>query len=147
MFVWRPGLRWLLASAGGRGLLAASDDLLAEKRTGKQVLNLREDDRALLCIPAEGDHVAVVGGARNLLVFPLAEVPEVSRGSGVALQKYVKGKGGKLADAKVFRIEEGLTWPFGDKIRTERNLTGWLGARGQVGKSPPTGFPRSGRFS
>ena len=144
LFVWRPGLRWLVASAGGRGLLVASDDLLAEKRTGKQVLNLREGDRALLCTPAEGDHVAVVGGARKLLVFPLAEVPEVSRGSGVALQKY---SGGSLADAKVFRLEDGLTWRLGDKLRTQRDFQGWLGARGQVGKLPPNGLQRSGRFS
>ena len=144
LFVWRPGLRWLVASAQGRGLVAASDDLVAEKRTGKQVLNLKAGDAARLCVPAEGDHVAVIGTSRKLLVFPLSEVPEVARGSGVALQKY---RDGGLADAKVFRMQDGLTWRLGEKTRTETALEGWLGGRNQAGKIPPAGFPRSGRFS
>ena len=85
-----------------------------------------------------------MGGARKLLVFPLSEVPEMPRGSGVALQKY---SGGSLADAKVFRLEDGLTWRLGDKLRTQRDFQGWLGARGQVGKQPPNGLQKSGRFS
>ena len=144
LFVWQDGRRYLLASDAGRGFLVASADLLAEKRTGKQVLNLKPGERALLCIPAEGDHVAVIGTNRKLLVFPLDQLPDLSRGAGVLLQRY---KDGTLADAKIFRLADGLTWRLGDKTRTEIDLRGWLGDRAQAGKLPPNGFPRSGRFS
>jgi topoisomerase-4 subunit A len=144
VFVWREAARYLLASSGGRGFVVPAADLLAEKRTGKQVLNLRPGETAKICIPAEGDHVALVGDNRKLLVFPLDQVPELSKGLGVTLQRY---KEGGLADAKVFRIAEGLTWRSGERTRTETNLRDWLGERGQAGKLPPSGFPRTGKFS
>ena len=144
LFVWREGLRYLVASSASRGFVVPAVDLLAEKRTGKQVLNVKPPETALLCIPAEGDHVAVIGTNRKLLVFPLNEVPELSRGSGVLLQKH---RDGKLADAKVFRLAEGLTWRLGEKTRTETGLRDWTGARGQSGRMPPNGFPKTGRFS
>jgi topoisomerase-4 subunit A len=117
--------------------------LLAEKRTGKQVINLRPGEEAALCVSAEGDHVAVVGENRKLLVFPLEQVPELARGAGVILQRY---RDGGLSDAKVFRLAEGLTWRLGEKMRTETNLRDWLGERAQAGKLPPSGFPKTNRF-
>ncbi len=144
LFVWQEGRRYLLASDAARGFLIASADLLAEKRTGKQLLNLKPGERTLLCAAAEGDHVATIGTNRKLLVFPLDQVPDLSRGSGVLLQKY---RDGALADAKVFRLEDGLTWKLGDKTRTEADLRPWLGLRSQAGRLPPNGFPKSGRFS
>ncbi|MGI4798898.1 MAG: DNA topoisomerase IV subunit A [Janthinobacterium lividum] len=144
LFAWQDNRRYLLASDAGRGFVAASADLLAEKRTGKQLLNLKPGEHAMLCIPIDGDHVAVIGTNRKLLVFPLDQLPVLARGAGVQFQKY---RDGTLADAKVFRLADGLTWRLGDKIRTETDLRGWLGDRGQVGKLPPNGFPRSGRFS
>jgi topoisomerase-4 subunit A len=143
MFVWREGRRHLVASSAGRGFIVRSEDLLAEKRTGKQVLNLKQGEEALLCIPAEGDMVAVVGENRKLLVFPLEQVPELARGAGVMLQKY---RDGGLRDALVFTRAEGLSWKLGEKTRTETDLSPWLGDRAQAGKLPPSGFPKSGRF-
>jgi topoisomerase-4 subunit A len=144
VFVLRDGAKYLLASSGGRGFVAAAEDLAAEKRTGKQVLNLRPGETAKICIPVEGDHVAVVGENRKLLVFPLAQVAEMSRGLGVTLQRY---KEGGLADAKTFNLADGLSWRSGERTRTETALRDWLGERGQTGKMPPSGFPRSGKFS
>ena len=144
LFVWRDGLRYLVASSASRGFVIAAADLVAEKRTGKQVLNVKPDEAAVLCTPAEGDHVAVIGTNRKLLVFQLSEVPELSRGSGVLLQK---NRDGKLADAKVFRLADGLTWRLGEKTRTETALREWIGTRGHAGRVPPNGFPRTGRFS
>jgi topoisomerase-4 subunit A len=144
LFVWQEGKRYLMASDAGRGFVVQATDLLAEKRTGKQVLNLKQGEAALLCAPADGDHVATIGTNRKLLVFPLDQIPELARGSGVLLQKY---RDGQLADAKVFRLEDGLTWRLGDKTRTETDLRPWLGLRAQAGRLPPNGFPKSGRFS
>jgi topoisomerase-4 subunit A len=104
-FVWSDAHRYLLASSGGRGFLIPAEDLLGEKRTGKQVLVLRPGEIAKICVQADGDHLAVVGDNRKLLVFPLDQVAELSRGLGVTLQRY---KDGGLADARVFRIAQGL---------------------------------------
>jgi topoisomerase-4 subunit A len=95
-------------------------------------------------VVAEGDTVAVLGENRKLLLFPLAELPEMSRGRGVILQKY---RDGGLADVKVFRLADGLSWRSGSGVRTETQLADWLGARAQAGRLPPTGFPRANRFT
>ena len=144
LFIWREGLRYLVASTAGRGFLVKSEDLLAEKRTGKTVLNVKPGEEAKLCVVAEGDHVAVVGENKRMLIFPLEQVPEMQRGQGVILQKY---KDGGLGDLKIFRAADGLTWRLGEKTRTETDLRTWLGDRAQAGKLPPNGFPRSGRFA
>ncbi len=143
LFACREAARYLVASNTGRGFVVRGADLIAEKRTGKQILNLKDSETARICVPAEGDHVAVVGENRKLLVFPLAELPEMARGAGVQLQKYREGG---LADAKVFRLADGLSWKSGERTRTETGLREWLGERAQAGKMPPAGFPRSGRF-
>ncbi|MFT8244415.1 DNA topoisomerase IV subunit A [Roseomonas sp. BN140053] len=142
-FVWKEGLKFLLASRSGRGFVAKSEDLLAEKRTGKQVLVVDSPDTLHACVDAEGDTVATVGENRKLLVFPLEQVPTMSRGRGVALQGY---KDGGLSDVTVFSARAGLSWKLGDRVRTETVLTTWRGNRGGAGKQPPNGFPRSNRF-
>ncbi len=143
LFLWQEGLRYLVASATGRGFLVEAADLLSERKAGKQVLNTRPGEEAALCIPAVGDHLALVGENRRLLVFPLEQVPVLPRGSGVILQRY---KDGGLKDAKVFRLADGLSWKLGDKTRTETSLRDWVGERAQTGRLPPNGFPRGGTF-
>jgi topoisomerase IV subunit A len=143
LFIAVEGARYLVASSAGRGFVVPADELAAEKRTGKQVLNLKPGEEAAVCVPAAGDHVAVIGDNRKLLIFPLDQVPEMVRGGGVILQRY---KDGGLADAKVFRLADGLTWQLGDRTRTETNLRDWLGERAQAGRLPPNGFPRKPSF-
>ncbi|HTI81241.1 MAG TPA: DNA topoisomerase IV subunit A [Acetobacteraceae bacterium] len=143
LFIVAEGMRYLVASSAGRGFIVPCTELAAEKRTGKQVLNLKPDDEAAVCVQADGDHVAVIGDNRKLLVFPLDQVPEMARGGGVFLQRY---KDGGLADVKVFRLADGLTWQLGDRTRTETNLRDWLGERAQAGRLPPNGFPRKPSF-
>jgi topoisomerase-4 subunit A len=143
LFVAVEGMKYLIASNTGRGFIVPAAELLAEKRTGKQVLNLKPKEEAALCVPAEGDHVAIIGENRRLLVFPLDQVPEMARGSGVILQRY---KDGNLSDIKIFRLADGLTWKLGDRIRTETDLRPWLAERGTAGRLPPNGFPKSPKF-
>ena len=143
-FVVVESMKYLVASSAGRGFVLPGSELIAEKRTGKQILNVKPGEEALLCIVADGDHVAVIGESRRLLLFPLDQVPEMTRGAGVILQRY---RDGGLADVKIFRLADGLSWKLGDRVRTETNLRDWLGERGQIGRLPPNGFPRSGRFS
>jgi len=143
MFVHRDGQRYLVASSDGKGFLVKGEELLAEKRTGKQVLNVDPPTEAAVCAPAEGDCVAVIGDNRKLLIFPIDQVPEMTRGRGVQLQSY---RDGGLADAKVFTRKEGLSWVLGERTRVETDLRAWVGNRAGAGKAPPNGFPRSNRF-
>ena len=143
MFVHREGLRYLVAASDGKGFLVKGEELLAEKRTGKQVLNVDPPTEAAVCVPAEGDSIAVIGDNRKLLLFPLDQVPEMTRGRGVQLQSY---RDGGLADVKVFTRKEGLSWVLGERTRVETDLRAWVGNRAGAGKAPPNGFPRSNRF-
>ena len=139
-----PEGRLLVASEDGRGFVVKEADVVAQTKSGRQVLNLAGGIEAKICVPASGDMVAVLGDNRKLLCFPLDEVPEMTRGRGVILQRY---KDGGLADVSVFTAESGLTWRLGDRMRTETDLTTWLGKRAQAGRMPPKGFPRSNRFT
>jgi topoisomerase-4 subunit A len=139
MMLFKGGRRLLVASSDGRGFLVPEDEVLAQTRAGKQVLNLGEGARAVVCVPAEGDTVAVIGENRKLLFFPLSELPEMTRGRGVALQKY---KDGQLADARVWRWADGGWW----RGAQDTDLRPWRGERGQAGRLPPPGFPRARRL-
>jgi topoisomerase-4 subunit A len=142
MFVHQDNTKWLLASTDGKGFVVKGEDLVAEKRTGKQVMVVETGKEVLVCAPAEGDSVAVTSEAR-LLVFPLDQLPEMARGRGVQLMKL---NGTDLLDAKVFTLKEGLSWLYGSGVRVETDLRAWRGERAQAGKSHPSGFPRSRRF-
>ncbi|MDX9860936.1 MAG: DNA topoisomerase IV subunit A [Rhodospirillales bacterium] len=147
LLVCRPGGRLLLAGESGRGFVVEEDAVIAQTRAGKQILNLVDGEEAAVCTPvgAESDSVAVIGNNRKLLVFGLDEVPVMTRGRGVILQRY--GKGGVISDVITFKFADGLTWPAGTRTRTETNLTPWRGKRAQAGRLPPGGFPRSNRFT
>ena len=107
LFVAVEGARYLVASSAGRGFIVQAAELAAEKRTGRQILNLKPGEEAVLCVAAEGDHVATIGENRKFLIFPLEQVPEMARGGGVILQRY---RDGGLADAKVFRLADGVAY-------------------------------------
>ena len=137
--------RLLIAASTGHGLVIDMKAAMAQTRSGKQVLNLSGGAKAVACCPADGDHVAVVGQNRRLLIFKLDEVPEMQRGKGVILQRY---KDGELSDIKVFTLANGLSWQMGGgRTRTETDLLAWQGKRGAAGKLPPNGFPRPARFT
>ena len=144
MSIFVPGRKRLVVSKKGKGFVIKEDDLTAQTRNGRIILNLADGDRARFLIPFEGDTVAIVGENRKLLLFSASEISEMSRGQGVCLQKYPDGVG--VADIKVFNKEDGLAYPCGGGTRVETNLVGWFGKRAQVGKMPPVGFPKSNRF-
>ncbi|QEL22625.1 DNA topoisomerase IV subunit A [Bosea sp. F3-2] len=145
-FPYRPGTRLLMATSEGRGFVAPADDVVANTRKGRQVLNVDGAMVAMLAVPADGDHVAIIGQNRKLLCFPISEVAEMGRGKGVRLQRY---KDGGLSDAKTFNLTEGLTW-LDTSGRTwtvpQADLMEWLGHRAEAGRLPPKGFPKSNTF-
>ncbi len=143
MFPFKPDDNLFVASQKGKGFIVSSNDVMAQTRSGKIVMNVASDDKVILCVPANGDHVAVIGTNRKMVVFKADEIPAMTRGSGVILQKY---NGANLSDVKFFNLEEGLAFPSGNGIRIERDITPWLARRATVGKIPPVGFPRSNKF-
>ena len=145
-FVHTPGRKLLLASHEGNGFVVPESEVVANTRKGKQVMNVRSPDEAARCVISSGDHVAVVGENRKLLVFALSEVPEMTRGKGVRLQKY---KDGGLLDIKTFDMASGLSWQdSADRtfVKSREELAEWIGARASAGRIAPKGFPRTGRF-
>ena len=145
IFIHKPGRKLLVASSAGDGFVVPEDDVLAQTRSGKQVLNVRGDVSAKSCSPIQGDHVAVVGENRKMLVFALSELPEMGRGKGVRLQKY---KDGGMSDVATFDLAAGLSWldPAG-RTRTETELAEWTSKRASAGKMAPRGFPRDNKFT
>ncbi|AOW46699.1 DNA topoisomerase IV subunit A [Acetobacter ascendens] len=141
VFPIEDGKRRLVASSAGRGMLVEEDALVAEKRSGRQVLNLKEGEFARVCVPAEGDHVAVVGDNRRFLIFPLEQLPVMARGLGVALQKYSDGG---LRQAVVFTAADGLHWPGTARIRQFADLQDWVSRRAAVGKVAPPWAAKKG---
>ena len=145
LFLHDPQAKRLVVASDGRGFVAPEADAVAQTRAGKQVLVVDAPARAQASARVEGDMVAVVGENRRMLVFPLSELPEMSRGKGVYLQRYRKGG---LSDVATFPAAQGLSWkdPAG-RTRTETDMSPWSGARAGTGLEPPRGFPRDNKFS
>ena len=146
MFIHQPGRRLLVAAESGHGFVVGENDVIAQTRNGKQILNVGAGGEAAACTPVgEGDDaVAAIGRNRRLLIFKLDELPVMSRGRGVILQRY---RDSGLADAKTFALADGLAWRSGARERTEVDIAPWLGKRAQAGRLPPKGFPRANRFT
>jgi topoisomerase-4 subunit A len=145
ILIHKPGAKLLVASTEGDGFVVPEDEVIAQTRAGKFVLNVKDGVQTRLVRRISGDHVAVVGENRKVLVFPLDELPEMTRGKGVRLQKY---KDGGLSDATTFTFADGLSWldPAG-RTRTETDLAEWEGKRAGTGRMAPRGFPRDNRFT
>ena len=144
----RPEAKLLIAASDGKGFVTNGEATLAETRKGKQLVNVRPGSKVMVVrqVPEGADAVAVIGENRKMVVFPLAELPELGRGQGVTLQRY---RDGGLSDAIAFRLADGLSWALGGesgRTRTETDLAQWRAARGAAGRMPPMGFPRSNRF-
>ena len=144
LFVHVPGRRLLVASSEGFGFVAPEDEIVAQTRAGKGVLNLGAA-RAKVVRPVDGDHVAAVGDNRKMVVFPVEELPVMARGKGVRMQRY---QDGGLSDARTFTLGHGLVWlDGGGRTRTQRELEEWSARRGAAGRMAPRGFPRDNRFT
>jgi len=146
-FVHDPARKLLISSAAGNGFVVLEGDMAANTRKGKQIMNVAMPDEAKLVIPIKGDHVAIVGENRKMLVFPLAQIPEMGRGKGVRLQRY---KDGGVSDMRCFAIADGLTWADSagrSFTKSKDELLEWIGDRATAGRAVPKGFPRSGKFT
>jgi topoisomerase-4 subunit A len=146
VFPFTGGRKFLIASHSGRGFVVPEDEMLANTRRGKQVLNIKEGDRAAALSEVRGDTVAAIGENRKMVLFPLSQLPEMSRGAGVKLQRY---KDGGLSDLSVFKLGEGMNWADASGRNFtlgKADLRDWIGNRADAGRLAPKGFPRSNKF-
>lgn len=141
-----PERKLLVAADDGRGFIVPEKEILSQTKNGKQCLLVKDSVEARVCVAInpKDDHVATIGQNRKLLIFPIDQVPEMTRGVGVILQRY---KDGGLSDAKTFKYKDGLTWYSAGRERSETALKSWKGERAQAGMLPPNGFPRANKFN
>ena len=145
VFVTKENRRFLVASSKGDGFIISETETNAQTKNGKQILNLKDGAKAIVCKPLNGDHIACIGENRKMLIFPIADLPEMTRGKGVRMQKY---KDGGLSDASTFNISSGLSWKDpADRQRTETKLEDWISKRASSGRMAPRGFPRDNKFN
>ncbi|WP_440223728.1 DNA topoisomerase IV subunit A [Dokdonella sp. MW10] len=95
-----PATRLVLASDLGYGFVTRFENLLANKKAGKQLMNL--DDKARVLAPAlvadsARDRIVVATTAGHLLMFSVAELPELDNG----------GKGNKLVEIPKPKLSAG----------------------------------------
>ncbi len=143
---YEAGASLLLVADDGRGFVVAQDDLLSVTRKGRAVLGVDPPVKLKIVTLAVGDHIAIIGDNRKMLVFPLSEAPRMARGKGVRMQRY---KDGGVSDAKAFTLKEGLTWAdaSGRGFTVDKAaLKDWIGHRAEAGRLPPRGFPRNNKF-
>jgi topoisomerase IV subunit A len=146
VFRYQSGRKLIVGGKEGRGFVVSEDECLGTTRKGKQVLNVTPPDEARTIAPAEGELVAAIGDNRKMIVFPLDQVPEMTRGRGVRLQRH---KDGGLSDLKTFEAVKGLSWTDTAGrvfVLSLKELADWRGNRGDAGRLAPKGFPKSNKF-
>jgi topoisomerase-4 subunit A len=146
VFRYQGGRKLLVASKSGRGFAVPEDECLGNTRKGKQVLNVKPPDEARAVTPIEGELVAAIGENRKMIIFAIDQVPEMTRGRGVRLQRH---KDGGLSDIKTFEVEKGLSWVDSAGrtfVLTLKELSDWRGNRGDAGRLAPKGFPKNNKF-
>ena len=142
---YEGGRKFLLASYGGNGFVVPEDEVLGTTRKGKQVLNLKAPDQAAAMTTVDGELVAAIGENRKMVIFPLDQVPEMTRGRGVRLQRY-KEKG--LSDVTTFKAADGLSWIDGagrTQTLSMKELKDWRGNRADAGRIAH-GLPKNNKF-
>ncbi|NRA87257.1 MAG: DNA topoisomerase IV subunit A [Rhizobiales bacterium] len=144
IFIYKADRKRLVVASDGRGFVVVENELISNTKKGKQLLNVKSPVKAQISTIADGNHVAVIGLNRKLLIYKTDEINELSKGRGVMLQRY---KDGGISDAITFNIEDGLHWlDSGGRNRTVTVLDDWLGVRAQTGRMPPRGFPANNKF-
>ena len=137
---YKKDKKLIISSSSGNAFIVKYDDMLSNRRSGKAILNIKENERASICKDILGTHIVVIGENKKMLIFPIEELPEMSKGKGVRLQKY---KDTGILFLQTFNLDEGLIIEdSGGRNRTYNNISDWIGKRAQAGRLIPKGFPK-----
>ena len=145
VLIFNSDLCAIVSSNVGDGFIIKHEDMFAQTRSGKKIINLKTGVFANCLKNIEGDAIASIGTNRKLLIFKIEELPLLNRGKGVRLQKF---KDATLSDITSFELESGLTWfDKSGRKKVENNFENWLGKRAQSGKIAPKNFPKNNMFN
>lgn len=145
-FVLDMSAKYLLVARHGTGFIVSGENCLAQTKNGKQVMNTDAANMAIMCVPVTGDTIAMSGSNDKLLIFPASEIPEMTRGKGVILQKYNADRTYVL-DVMFFNAADGFGWTTGRGTTKLDDWSPWTGRRASQGRTVPLGFPRTGKFT
>lgn len=145
-FVLNTGAKYLLVGRHGTGFIVSGENCLAQTKNGKQVMNTDAANPAIMCVPVTGDTIAMSGSNDKLLIFGTDEIPEMTRGKGVILQKYNADRTYVL-DVMFFNAADGFGWTTGRGTTKLDDWVPWRGKRASQGRTVPLGFPRTGKFT
>jgi topoisomerase-4 subunit A len=144
-FVLDTNAKYLVIGRHGTGFIVAGENCVAQTKSGKQIMNVDDRNPAILCVRVDGDMVALSGSNDKLLMFETNQIPEMSRGKGVILQKY-NAERTYTIDAMFFNRVDGFGWTTGRGTTKLDDITPWVAKRASQGHTIPVGFPRSGKF-
>ncbi len=144
-FKYEEGQKLLLVNDNGVGFVTNTDNVLAVTKTGRIVFNLNISEKLekIFKITDGDDKVAIISDDRKLLIFNLEEIPELSKGKGVILQKYRENK---MSDVITFNSKEGLYWITGRGKTVVDNYVLWESKRANQGYFAMPNFPKSNKF-
>ena len=143
--------QFLLASDSGYGFVATLEDLLTRNKSGKAALTVRAGGvlPPQRIFEYEDDWVAAITDTGRLLIFALAELPQLNRGKGVKLINIpaARHKAGdeKLQSVAVFREGDSLRLFAGKQhMRLKpKDIDTFVGTRAQRGRALPRGYKRA----
>jgi topoisomerase IV subunit A len=145
LFTGEVGQRVMLASDAGYGFVTLIDDLYVKNRNGRACLKLTEGVLALsprLITSDKAAHVACVSNTGHLLIFPLVDLPELSRGKGNKLMQLARAGDERVVDTAVLCPDESLTVFSGKRHFTLKpaDWAAYAGVRGRRGLLLPRGL-------
>jgi topoisomerase-4 subunit A len=143
LFRHQPGRTLMVVSEDGRGFRVEEAEVLAQTRAGKQVLNLEDGKSARICHRIAGDHALIVGTNNLFVIFPVSEIPVLTRGKGEILQRY---KDSKILDVRTFNKEEGYKYTYGNHKRSIE-MSGNIMKKGSSGRICPAGMVKDGKLT
>ena len=141
----------LMASDAGYGFVARIEDLTSKTKNGKAVLTLPKEAKVLpptRVNDPETDLLAAVSSSGRLLVFPVAELPQLARGKGnkiINIPSAAAAAGEELMVAlQTFNSEDTLVIHAGRQHLKLKgaDLERYRGERGRRGNKLPRGFQR-----
>ena len=142
---YEKNLKCVVSSRFGKGFIADLNYIQTVQKKGKQLINLKHGDELRNIDKSSKTHIACISNSSKLLIFKIKDLPILTKGRGVQLQKFKKNN--YLSDIQTFDLSEGITWNIGSKIQNEKKVRYWIGERSQIGKKVPKRFNKYLKFN
>jgi len=144
----------LMGTDAGYGFIAKVGDLFTKNKAGKAVVSIPKGARILSPQMVNTDNalIAAVSNEGRMLVFPIADLPELARGKG---NKIINIPGSRLQSREEFVIDYGIIPEGGSLVvhsgkrylvMKEKDLEHYRGERGRRGHKLPRGFQKVDRL-